>query len=372
MKPFFCVIACCCCLSIVAQPTKKTRNIIIITIDGFRWQELFTGADKTILNNPKYVADTTLAKEMYWDDDTLARRKMLMPFFWNVLAKKGQIYGNRSLGNCMNVTNRYKFSYPGYNEIFTGYADARFIPNSPVLNKNTNVFEYLNKQDAYKGSVVAFSSWNIFPFILNEERSKFEVNSGYENLNESDSVPSSDLIDRVQDSIIDKGHTRYDDLTFVNAKEYIKNKHPKVALIGLGESDEFAHHGKYDAYLRSAADVDRMIAELWYYVQTDSFYKDNTTFIITTDHGRGRKTRTWSKHLFFVGGSREVWMAMIGPDILPMGEMKAQETIYQNQIAATIAHLLGEEFISEHKIGQALTLPSVNNNDYKMFAAATK
>src|ERR1700712_2774523 len=138
-----------------AQETLKTRNIFIITTDGFRWQEVFTGADSLLINNKKYTADTSLAKDMYWDASPGLRRKKLMPFFWNVIAKKGQLYGNRLLNNKVNMKNLYKISYPGYNEILTGYADWHFIPNTPVNNGNINILEYLNQQPAYKGKVAA-------------------------------------------------------------------------------------------------------------------------------------------------------------------------------------------------------------------------
>jgi len=60
-----------------------------------------------------------------------------------------------------------------------------------------------------------------------------------------------------------------------------------MVFLGLGETDEFAHQGRYDQYLQKAHQFDQMIAELWYFVQTDPFYKDNTIFLITTDHGGG-------------------------------------------------------------------------------------
>ena len=87
-----------------------------------------------------------------------------------------------------------------------------------------------------------------------------------------------------------------------------------------------------------------MIAELWYYVQTDPFYKDNTTFIITTDHGRGSKSAKCGKHGFWIKGSGEIWMAMIGPGIEPLGELQEKEKLYQKQIASTIGILMGEDF----------------------------
>jgi hypothetical protein len=84
-------------LSGQVRDSAKGQNIIIITIDGLRWQEIFTGADESIINERKYVSDTSIVKEMYWDNEATERRKKLMPFLWNVVAKKGQIYGNRNM-----------------------------------------------------------------------------------------------------------------------------------------------------------------------------------------------------------------------------------------------------------------------------------
>jgi hypothetical protein len=357
--PALLLIALLASFNLFGQISDSTTapNVFIITIDGLRWQELFNGANKSIINEGKYVSDTSIVNEMYWDEDATERRKKLMPFLWNVVAKKGQIYGNRNYGNMMNVANRYKFSYPGYNEMFTGYPDSKFVPNTPVQNKNTNIFEFLNHQYRYKDKVAAFTSWNIFPFILNEKRSGFTINSGYETLEGIKDTAWNGIIDVVQQNIADKGHTRYDELTYINAREYIKQEHPKVALISFGEADEFAHHGHYDKYLQSITNTDRMIAELWYYVQTEPFYKNNTIFLITTDHGRGRKTNTWTDHLFLIKGSREIWMAVLGPGILPLGEMKNDVVIYQKQIAATIAMLLGQHFSCEHSVGDPIDLP---------------
>ena len=34
--------------------SQTAENIIIITTDGFRWQEVFTGMDSAIANNPAF------------------------------------------------------------------------------------------------------------------------------------------------------------------------------------------------------------------------------------------------------------------------------------------------------------------------------
>ena len=166
----------------IAQTVPQTENIFIITTDGFRWQEIFTGADSLLINNPIFVQDTSIAKQLYWNEDASVRRQLLMPFLWNVIAQKGQLYGNRLYGNKSNAANFYKISYPGYNEIFTGFTDPWITTNLPRENRNVNILEYLNNEKEYHGKVVAFSSWDVFPFILNAERSGLPVNSGYENV----------------------------------------------------------------------------------------------------------------------------------------------------------------------------------------------
>ncbi len=326
-----------------SQSNTEPVNIFIITTDGFRWQEVFTGADSTLINNPRFVEECSLLKQQYWDSTPELRRKKLMPFLWNTIASQGQIYGNRQYENKMNVANIYKISYPGYNEMLTGYPDPFFIPNVPIRNRNTNILEFLNSKDEYSGKVAAFSSWNIFSAILNKKRNHLPGNCGYERLPD-DSTLSNEIINEAQDNESTKKHTRYDLLTYLSARHYIESKQPRIVLLGFGETDEFAHQGRYDLYLEQATNVDKMISELWYYVQTTPFYRNKTYFIITTDHGRGKDPTAWYKHGILTKGSGETWFALIGPDITGKGEMKGSIQFYQKQIASTIAMLLNEPF----------------------------
>jgi hypothetical protein len=342
-------------LTTVAQQKHQSENIFIITTDGFRWQEVFAGADSALINNPKYASDTLLTKLQYWDTDINERRKKLMPFFWNVLAKQGQLMGNRMYGNNVDVSNLYKFSYPGYNEILTGYSDPLIYSNKEIVNKNTNILEYLNEKENYKGKVVAFSSWSVLPCILGQQRNELPVFSGYEPLPDTADNSTMKMLNDVQDNVvIERKATRFDILTFLSAKEYIKQHLPKVVFISLGETDESAHSSRYDNYLQEAAQVDKMIADLWYFIQTSPNYKNNTTLLITTDHGRGYKNNQWNKHSFLVKGSGEAWLAVIGPGIEPMGEIKVPQQLYQKQIANSIATLLGVSFKTEHPVAQGI------------------
>jgi hypothetical protein len=344
-------------ISAAAQPTARTKHLFIITLDGFRWQEVFTGADPRLIGNTEYVRDTALSKQLYWDSSAEARRQKLLPFIWGTIARQGRLYGNRLLGNKVNVKNFYKISYPGYNEIFTGRTDAISSPNLAIPNKNVNVLEYLNNTAEYHGKVAVFTSWNVFPYILNEQRSGLPVNSGYEPLEEKGDNTAG-LIDSVMTTMT-PSKTRHDQLTYLTAREYITLHHPSVLFLGFGETDELAHQGRYDLYLQQAADIDRMIADLWYMIQTDPYYKDSTTLLITTDHGRGWKPNKWCTHGFWAEGSGDIWMAVLGPDIQPEGELRMHAQIYQKQMAATIARLLGDPAGPGHPPGQPIAIPAV-------------
>jgi hypothetical protein len=338
------------------QGKSASRHLFIITIDGFRWQEIFSGADPSLVANENYVKDTTLTRQLYWDSTPELRRRRLMPFFWNTIAEKGQLYGNRRFDNKVNVKNFLKISYPGYNEIFTGHTDAT-SPNLPINNKNINVLEYLNSTPQYHGKVAVFTSWNVFPYILNKTRSGLPINSGYEKLNEENDTAAG-MIDSVEETM-PKSKTRYDLLTYLTAREYIDRHHPSVLYLGLGETDECAHAARYDLYLQHANQIDQMIAELWYAIQTDPYYKDSTTLLITTDHGRGWKTGKWTTHGFWANGSGQIWVAMMGPDILPEGELRTRGQVYQKQLAATIALLMGDPSGAGHPPGRPIRFPSV-------------
>lgn len=70
-----------CQPGIFVLPDKRVENVFIITIDGFRWQELFSGADEALITNSKYTGDTALAKMMWWAPTATERRNRLLPFF---------------------------------------------------------------------------------------------------------------------------------------------------------------------------------------------------------------------------------------------------------------------------------------------------
>jgi hypothetical protein len=338
--------------------SHKTENIFIITLDGFRWQELFTGADSLLVANKDFVRDTAALRARFWATTPLQRRKILMPFFWNVIARQGQIYGNRNYDNNADCSNTMWFSYPGYNEILSGFADDENInSNKKINNPNETLLEFLNKLPQYKGKVAAFGSWDVFPFIINEERSRVPVNAGFERASGESLTDREKFLNVLQDEIPGPwGGVRLDAFTHYFAFEHLKKTKPRVLYIAYGETDDFAHDGRYDEYLKSAQRTDQFINRLWEWVQIQNAYKDKTTFLITTDHGRGTQPiATWRSHGDEIEGASQIWLAVIGPDTPPTGEQKSPGQIYQDQVAKTAAAFLGIDYSNRKKVGEAIS-----------------
>lgn len=349
-----------CLMLIISQANaqNKSNKIVIVTLDGLRWQEVFRGADSTIINSA-LTQDKKGINGLFWNDDLATRRKMLMPFLWSTIVENGQLYGDRDMGNKEEVANQYHFSYPGYNEIMTGFPDTRVNSNDKVYNPNVNVLEFINKQKGYEGKVAAFSSWDVFPYILNDKRSGVLVNSGISDLETAN--PKIKMLNKMQHEMLSPvgDDVRPDVLTYQFAKQYMLDQHPKVLYIAFDETDDYAHGGFYQFYLKQAHNEDKMLADLWNTLQNDPYYKDQTTLFITCDHGRGDENpNAWRSHGTDIKNSEQTWFAVIGPETPAVGIMPASETtLYHKQFAQTFAKLLGFDFKAnaDHETGNVIS-----------------
>jgi alkaline phosphatase D len=338
--------------NVKAMHKESKRKLIIVTIDGLRWQEVFTGASLAHLNSPEFNARPDYTKETFWHDNLVERRNRLMPFTHSIIAKQGVLVGDRNNGSFMNVSNKQFFSYPGYNEIFTGVADERIGSNRKQANKNQTFLEWLNQKPKYRNKIGIFSGWDVFPYIFNTQRSGLMVNAGFEPFLPSFNSAQVKFLNQLQAEIPSPWHNvRHDAFTYGFAKEYLLKAKPEVLVINLGETDDFAHNGKYDAYLTSAKQTDAYLQDLWQTLQQLEGYQDNTNLLVITDHGRGGNLDDWQHHASVraiqsymesltdftdgIVGADHIWFAAIGPDIKPLGLLKTERPLSQNQFAAT-------------------------------------
>jgi Type I phosphodiesterase / nucleotide pyrophosphatase len=341
---------------------RRTENVVLVTLDGARPEEVFGGLDKAILQSTaeKNPVESLPAYEKYWAPTPEARRELILPFFWRTLMAQGSIAGNQALGSAARLTNTHRFSYPGYSEILTGEAqDAVINSNDLRQNPYETVLEFVRRKlDLPVERVAAFTSWSVFSGIAERSPGTITVNAGLDRREQSD--PLLRLIDELQGDVPTPwSRMRFDAFTFRLGMAHLRQHKPRLMYFALGETDDWAHDGRYDLVLDAYARTDRYLQALWEWLQSDPQYRNKTTLIVTTDHGRGITTADWRSHGHDVEGAQNIWIAMAGPDHPARGEWRNSAPVYQNQVAATIAQLFGLD-LSELRptAGKPLQVPA--------------
>jgi len=327
----------------------KTRNVILLTLDGVRIQEIFSGLDEIVAahDEQKIYSEIATGRERYGAGNAEQKRAALMPYFWQQLAPQGVVLGNPAYDNHVIVQNSQGWSRSGYTEIMTGgprvevedYGDERFA--------HKTVLEVAQEQLQLEfGQVMQIGSSNTYT------RSAASTDDALLMVGSKDTIPMPfgsthmDELASLRREVMGLWEEGTNDvLTFRMALAYLQKNQPRVMWLALLNTDDWAHEDRYDRYVEYLHLADGLIAELWNTVQSMDAYSDKTTLIITTDHGRGRQGSDWSEHDSpTIPGTNDIWMAVIGPDTPDIGEVKTPGTSYQGQAASTMLHYLGIDY----------------------------
>jgi hypothetical protein len=336
-------------LLLFSAPAPATEhNLILLTLDGVRIQELFGGMDPVIAADAERsgIDDPAVTRSRYWRATPEERRKALMPFFWETLAPGGMVFGNPARGSPVTVRNTQWFSYPGYSEILTGQPQPDVTSNDFVRYPHDTVLDYIHRKLGLEFAQTAqFGSWDGFPMAASRRNGTFLMNGAYDPLPPALSTPEMDGLVALRRQVMGLWEESSNDvLTFRLALAYLRRHEPRVMWIGLGQSDDWAHARRYDRLLDYLALADDLIEELWRTMQSLDRYRSRTTLIITTDHGRGRTPVDWVDHDAGIQGSQDIWIAIIGPDTPATGEAHQVPDLTQSDIAATMLQYLGLDY----------------------------
>lgn len=340
-----------CFLSSSLLAQSRTENVVLVTLDGARLQEVFGGLDSEVFRSVNKKFETTAAYKKYFAATAKERRERLMPFFWRTLmARHGSIAGNRELKSEVKTTNQLFFSYPGYSEILTGQAHDDVIKsNNHPQNPYPSVLDFLHRKFAAGPNAVAeISSWDAFMRIATNKPGSFVVNAAYETYPTKNAEINK--LFRLQSEVLSPWPSvRHDYFTFKIAMAHMKQYHTRAIHIGFDETDDYAHDKNYERVLDALHKTDGWLRELWEFIERDPRYRGKTSLVITVDHGRGKTIKDWSDHGEDVPEAQFIWMAFVSPDISLRGEWHNSETIYQNQIAATLCRLLGFDYSENNR-----------------------
>ena len=322
--------------------------MILVVIDGVRWQEVYRGADCSFIADTAKgrISDTASFRRRFCRATPDSARAALMPWLWSTVARRGTLFGDRDAGGDAHISNTMKFSYPGYNEILTGRFDPRIDKNAYGPNPNVTVLEWLARRPGFPGRVRAWGTWDVFDNIFNEPRAGIPVRSGWE----TPFPGPRDPVERELNALWATTTRQWDYMppdAFLQRAvlQSLRVDRPRVLYAGFGEPDEWAHDERYDNYLISLNAADGYLRELWEWVERTPGYAGRTTLIVLCDHGRGREHRDWSDHGREVAGAEEIWMAAIGPQVPALGIVRSGVLI-QAQVAATLARAVGQDWRS--------------------------
>jgi len=210
------------------------------------------------------------------------------------------------------------------------------------------VFEWLNKNPEFHDQAAVFATWSTFKDIFNQQRSQLAMQVGWDEPYRGTVTPREEMLNQLyRETIKLDSEDVYVSFLQPPLLDFVKTRHPRVLFVGYGETDNWAHSGRYDLVLRSAHEFDRYVRQLWDTMQAMPEYRDQTTFLITTDHGRGSGLVEWKDHGEKQKGSENIWIAVLGPDTEALGERTRTSPVTQAQIAATLAALLGKNYRSD-------------------------
>lgn len=327
---------------------SSDRNVVLVTLDGVRIQELFAGMDPVIANATEAesgIYDANVTRARYWRETAAERREALMPFFWKTLVPAGLVLGNPALGSPVTVRNNQWFSYPGYSEILTGEPQAEVTSNDFVRYPHETVLDYARRRlDLKLTEVAQIGSWDGFKYAASQKDASFFMSGAYDPVPAELSTPEMDELAALRPEVLQLWEESSNDtLTFRLALAYLKRHQPRVLWLGFGQSDDWAHARRYDRLLDYLQLADRHLSQLWTTLQSMDRYRGNTTLIVTTDHGRGRTPADWAEHDAGIEGSQDIWIAIIGPDTPALGEIAGQAGVTQGDVAATMLQYLGLE-----------------------------
>ena len=331
------------------QAQAPARNVVVITIDGLRWQEFFGGAAREYFKQEKDGGPGATEKR-FWRPTPDERRAALMPFVWSTIAPNGQIFGDPSRRAATpRLTNGLWFSYPGYNEMFAGAADPRVDSNDKVPNPNVTVLEWLNRRPGFEGRVAAFGSWDVLPFILNRRAAGFRSALASRPCRSRRPIASARSTSWPPTCRATGTTGPFDAPIVYAALETLRTDKPRVLYIMLGEGDEWAHAGRYDLYLDATFRADRFIERVWDTLQSIPEYAESDD-AARDDRSRTRRDddRLDRSRPRRAGGGVDVDVRARARRARRSACAKSV-TVTTSQLAATIAAVVGEDFKSRRR-----------------------
>lgn len=286
-------------------------SVILITLDGVRWQEVFGGVDARLAERARLPRRAIVGAEQ------------LLPEIHALFFEGGTVLGDPRLPGGMAASGPRYVSLPGYVELITGARSAcRENDCEPALGE-TLAEEIAGSAGGAPGASAVFASWERIGRLAASEPRRVHVRAGREPGEEGPPYPG-------------RGDYRQDRFTAALAVRHLLEHRPRFLWIALGDTDEWAHRDDYRGYLDALRDSDAFIGEIAAHLDAMGEHGAATALLVTTDHGRDPG---FTEH----GGeaSGATWLLARGATIPRGGAVGTRSRRHLRDVAPTVRAWLG-------------------------------
>jgi Metalloenzyme superfamily len=320
-------------LAVEAAAEERTESaVVLVVLDGVRWQEFFGGADRALL------------RERGMNPVSFAGPRALLPNVAHAL-DMGAVAIGGPRGPEIAATGPRFISMPGYLEIFDGRPDPGCEANDCVRPPvRTIVDDVLDASDVDGTEAAVVASWPNIARAAAADPSRVVISAGRhrverENVLRADESTAA-LLDRGRRAraFPGEGDYRPDAITARIALQVLAVERPRFLFVGLGDADEYGHRNDYMGYLQAVHASDAFLGELFATLGGMGARGKHTTVLVTADHGRAYG---FKDHGARYPESGRVWLLAAGGDVHGRGAVAASRRHTLSDVAPTVMALLG-------------------------------
>lgn len=303
---------------------RRAGSVVLVTIDGARWQEIFGGVDAALARRHGLSAHEVVPADV------------LLPNLHRRVAARGVAIGAPGHG-LIRASGPRHVSLPGYLELLSGSA-LGCTDNDCAPTKRTTILDEVRALPGVQPvDVAAIGSWEVLERAVSCDPASLTVSTGRSVGVSRERVRAGEgmaaLLDVAAGSSPWPGHGDYraDRFTGPIALGYLRARRPRFLFVGLGDTDEHAHRDDYRSYLHALRAADDFVGELLDVVT------DDTVVLVTADHGRASD---FSSHGRDAASSR-VFLLATGGGLPVRGAVDTSDDLRLGDVATTLRALFG-------------------------------
>jgi hypothetical protein len=305
-----------------------TTPVILVVLDGVRWQEMFKGVDPVLA--AKHRAGPVVGA------------RELLPSLYAALDARGAAVGAPGYG-VIAASGPNFVSMPGYTEIFGGRRPDGCQDNECAGASAPTIVDALRDLSDNDANIAVIASWAPIGRAATRAPSRIVLSVGRQDV-EGAALLNDDstraILEEGAHADPRPGHDAFrpDRYTAELALRYLETQRPAFLFVGLGEPDEYAHEDDYRGYLASLRAADDFFGRLFAVLERMGERGRRSLVLVTADHGRGRDYRDHGARL---PESARVWLMALGGPVHARGFVQTPYARRLSDVAPTIRQVVG-------------------------------